>query len=76
MKLGPALFTVFEGMGIALDAIRSNKVRAALTILGVAVGVFVVVALSSAVTGSTAAWRRISNPPGQPASTSIGGRLA
>jgi putative ABC transport system permease protein len=51
MKLGSAMFNVFEGIGIALDAIRSNKVRAALTILGVAVGVFVVVALSSATHG-------------------------
>jgi len=51
MQLGPALFTVVEGVGIAVDAIRSNKVRAALTILGVAVGVFVVVALSSATHG-------------------------
>ncbi|CAN5174947.1 ABC transporter permease [soil metagenome] len=51
MKIGSALFTILEGVGIALDAIRSNKVRAALTILGVAVGVFVVVALSSATHG-------------------------
>jgi putative ABC transport system permease protein len=40
-----------EGVGIAFDAIRSNKVRAGLTIMGVAVGVFVVVALSSVVKG-------------------------
>jgi putative ABC transport system permease protein len=31
-----------EGVGIAIDAIRSNKVRAGLSIMGVAVGVFVV----------------------------------
>ena len=30
-----------EGVGIAIDAMRQNKVRAGLTILGVAVGVFV-----------------------------------
>jgi putative ABC transport system permease protein len=40
-----------EGVGIAIDAMRANKVRAALTILGVAVGVFVVVVMSAAVHG-------------------------
>ena len=40
-----------EGAGIALDSIRSNKVRAALTILGVAIGVMVVIAMGSAITG-------------------------
>jgi len=48
------LFNLTEGVGIAFDAIRSNKVRAALTILGVAVGVFVVVTLSAAVHGINA----------------------
>jgi len=40
-----------EGVTIALDAMRANKVRAGLTILGVAVGVFVVVVISAAVHG-------------------------
>jgi putative ABC transport system permease protein len=40
-----------EGALIALDAIRANRVRAALTILGIAVGVFVVTAMSAAVHG-------------------------
>ena len=40
-----------EGVVIAIDAMRANKVRAALTILGVAVGVFVVVVMSAAVHG-------------------------
>jgi putative ABC transport system permease protein len=40
-----------EGVIIALDAIRSNKVRAGLTILGIAVGVFVVTVMSAAVHG-------------------------
>jgi putative ABC transport system permease protein len=40
-----------EGAGIALDSVRSNKVRAALTILGVAIGVTVVIAMASAITG-------------------------
>jgi putative ABC transport system permease protein len=42
---------VFEGVGIALDSVRANKVRAALTILGVAIGVMVVIAMASAITG-------------------------
>lgn len=40
-----------EGVGIALDSLRSNKVRAGLTILGVAIGVMVVIAMASAITG-------------------------
>jgi putative ABC transport system permease protein len=44
-----------EGVGIALDSIRANKVRAGLTILGVAIGVMVVIGMASAITGSTAA---------------------
>ncbi len=40
-----------EGVTIALDAMRANRVRAALTILGVAVGVFVVVLISATVHG-------------------------
>ncbi|HET7601333.1 MAG TPA: ABC transporter permease [Gemmatimonadales bacterium] len=40
-----------EGAGIALDSIRANKVRAALTILGVAIGVTVVIAMGAAITG-------------------------
>ena len=42
---------VFEGIDIALDSLRANKVRAALTILGVAIGVMVVIAMASAITG-------------------------
>jgi putative ABC transport system permease protein len=45
------LIRTFEGVGIALDSLRSNKVRAALTILGVAIGVMVVIAMASAITG-------------------------
>ena len=40
-----------EGIRIALEAMRANKVRASLTILGVAVGVFVVVVISAAIHG-------------------------
>jgi hypothetical protein len=31
---------VFEGVGIALESLKSSKARAALTILGVAIGVW------------------------------------
>jgi putative ABC transport system permease protein len=48
------LFTLFEGVSIALDSLRANKVRAALTILGIAVGVFVVVVISAAIHGINA----------------------
>jgi putative ABC transport system permease protein len=51
MNLSSVAFNITEGVGIAFDAIIANKVRAALTILGVAVGVFVVVTLSAAVHG-------------------------
>ena len=54
MQLGARLFNIFEGVVIALDAIRSNKVRAGLTILGIAVGVFVVTVMSAAVHGINA----------------------
>src|SRR3954470_2707245 len=47
-----------EGVGIAFDALRSNKVRAGLTIMGVALGVFVVVAMSSVVRGINESFRR------------------
>ena len=45
------LSRMLEGAGIALDSLRSNKVRAALTILGVAIGVTVVIAMAAAITG-------------------------
>lgn len=51
MTISDRLHILSEGVFIAFDAIRSNKVRAALTILGVAVGVFVVTAMSAAVHG-------------------------
>ncbi|MBI2074131.1 MAG: ABC transporter permease [Gemmatimonadetes bacterium] len=41
----------FEGVGIALDSLRSNKTRAALTILGIAIGVMVVMVIASMITG-------------------------
>jgi putative ABC transport system permease protein len=58
MRLDARLLTVLEGVLIALDAIRANKVRAGLTIMGVAVGVFVVVAMSSVVRGVNESFAR------------------
>ncbi|MGH7646721.1 MAG: ABC transporter permease [Gemmatimonadaceae bacterium] len=43
-----------EGVLIAFDSIRANKVRASLTILGIAVGVFVVTGMSATVQGINA----------------------
>ena len=54
MRIADRLYSLFEGVVIALEAIRSNKVRAALTILGIAVGVFVVTVMSAAVHGINA----------------------
>ena len=51
MSLQLRLHAVSEGFAIAFDAIRSNKVRAGLTMLGVAVGVLVVVLMSAAING-------------------------
>jgi putative ABC transport system permease protein len=51
MSLSTRVFSLLEGVGIAFDSIRANKVRAALTILGVAIGVFTVVAISAAIYG-------------------------
>jgi putative ABC transport system permease protein len=48
---GATLGRIGEGMLIALDSVRSNKARAALTILGVAIGVMVVIAMASMITG-------------------------
>jgi len=45
------LSRIGEGVTIALDSLRANKVRAALTILGVAIGVTVVIAMGAAITG-------------------------
>jgi putative ABC transport system permease protein len=45
------LASLAEGVWIAVDALRANKVRAALTILGIAIGVFVVVLMSAVIHG-------------------------
>ena len=51
---GQRLHILREGVTIALESIRANKVRAGLTILGIAVGVFVVVVISAAIHGINA----------------------
>jgi putative ABC transport system permease protein len=51
MRTWDKILMSLEGTVIALDSLRANKVRAALTISGVAVGVFVVVAMGAAVHG-------------------------
>ena len=58
MRLLAPLAPVLEGITIALDALRANKARAGLTIMGVALGVFVVVAMSSVIRGINESFRR------------------
>ena len=57
MRVVDRVLVIGEGVMIALEAIRANKVRAFLTIMGVAVGVFVVVAMAAAVHGITASFK-------------------
>jgi putative ABC transport system permease protein len=58
MNVFARLISAFEGVSIAFDAIKANKGRAALTIMGVGIGVFVVVALSSVIAGINESFRR------------------
>jgi putative ABC transport system permease protein len=51
MRLWDRFAMTFEGVLMALESLKANKVRAALTISGVAVGVFVVVAMGATVHG-------------------------
>ncbi len=51
MSVADRLYSTLEGVNIAFEALRTNKVRAFLTIMGVAVGVFVVTAMAAAVHG-------------------------
>ena len=50
-KSTSVITTLTEGIGIALDSLRTSKTRAALTILGIAIGVMVVMGMSAAVRG-------------------------
>src|SRR5919108_1325239 len=58
MRIMNRIVLALEGVALAIDSIRANKVRAFLTIMGVAVGVFVVVALSSVVRGVNESFAR------------------
>jgi putative ABC transport system permease protein len=51
VRLWDRILMSLEGVLIALESLRANKVRAVLTISGVAVGVFVVVAMGATVHG-------------------------
>jgi len=51
LRLRDRILMSLEGVAIALDSLRANKVRAALTISGVAIGVFVVVAMGATIHG-------------------------
>ncbi|MEK6597877.1 MAG: ABC transporter permease, partial [Gemmatimonadota bacterium] len=50
-RMAGILGRLVEGVAIALDSIRGNKVRASLTILGVGIGVMVVIGMASMITG-------------------------
>lgn len=51
MRMIDKVFMALEGIGMAIESLRANRVRAGLTIGGVAVGVFVVVAMGATVHG-------------------------
>ena len=51
MRITDRIQSLVEGVAIAVDSLRANRVRAALTILGIAIGVFVVVVMSAAIQG-------------------------
>lgn len=68
------ILIVLEGVLMALDSLRSNRVRAALTIAGVAIGVFVVVAMGAVIQGIQASFQQDLNDMG--ASTFIVNRQA
>ena len=57
-SLNTRLYALGEGVSIAVESLRANKVRAGLTILGIAVGVFVVVTMAAAVHGINASVAR------------------
>ncbi|MBT8479251.1 MAG: ABC transporter permease, partial [Gemmatimonadetes bacterium] len=51
--------TLKEGLLVAFDSLRSNKVRSGLTILGVTIGVMVVVLMAAVVQGVNESFRDI-----------------
>jgi putative ABC transport system permease protein len=58
MRLWQRIANAMEGVFMAIDSMKANRVRAALTIMGVAIGVFVVVAMSSVVRGINESFAR------------------
>jgi putative ABC transport system permease protein len=51
-KIGMGFFaTAIEGIAVAFDSLRANKVRSGLTILGVTIGVLVVMVMAAVITG-------------------------
>src|SRR4051812_50160446 len=58
MKIVQRIVNALEGVNMAVDSMKANRVRAALTIMGVAIGVFVVVAMSSVVRGINESFAR------------------
>ena len=51
MAVSARVSAMLEGVTIAIDALRANKVRAGLTILGIGIGVFAVVTMAAAIHG-------------------------
>jgi len=51
--------TLREGLSVAFDSLRANKVRSGLTILGVTIGVMVVLIMAAVVQGVNASFRDI-----------------
>ncbi|MCL7971230.1 MAG: ABC transporter permease, partial [marine benthic group bacterium] len=51
--------TLKEGLVVALDSLRANKVRSGLTILGVTIGVMVVLIMAAIVQGVNESFRDI-----------------
>ena len=49
--MSPIFFELKEGLSIAWRAIRANKIRSALTMLGIFIGITVVVLMSTAIKG-------------------------
>jgi putative ABC transport system permease protein len=51
------LFEITEGLGIAWDAIRANKMRSVLTTLGIVIGIISVTLMGAAINGLNTAFR-------------------
>ena len=58
MRIVQRIVNALEGVSMAFDSMKANRVRAALTVMGVAIGVFVVVAMSSVVRGINESFAR------------------